>query len=135
MVGSVICDKTEHKYRTCTSRTKDAIIGRKYRSFCIGEKVTKPEVACADILDEADRIFEMVRTKDNVERHPTYKTDDCGIDDECEKRAMWRANLLSNGAKDYDPLYDHKIESRLRTIPCKEGISEQFIWEEKTFMR
>ena len=25
MVGSVICDKTEHKYRTCTSRTKDAI--------------------------------------------------------------------------------------------------------------
>ena len=35
MVGSLLCDKTEHKFHTCTSKTMDAIIGRKYRSFCI----------------------------------------------------------------------------------------------------
>ena len=48
--GPFYCDKTEHNFRTCSSKSTEKIIGRKFRSYCVHEKVAKPESAYNAIL-------------------------------------------------------------------------------------
>ena len=57
MTGPLICDKVEHKFKSCESKTDEQIIARKYRSFCIQEKVAKPHKSNATIVV---RIFFLV---------------------------------------------------------------------------
>ena len=36
--GPIYCDKTEHNFRTCASKSTEKIIGRKFRSYCVKSK-------------------------------------------------------------------------------------------------
>ena len=134
MTGPSICDKVEHKFKSCESKTDGQIIARKYRSFCIQEKVAKPHKSNATILSNADDKFHTLVDENDQRRHPDYKTDDCGIDDKMENLAMNRANLLSNGEIQFEPEFDHKIENQYRFMPQKNAPSEKFVWEEPTFI-
>ena len=57
MVGEKICDKVEHQFKSCESKTDGQIIGRKYRSYVIKEKVAKPHKSNETIIANADSEF------------------------------------------------------------------------------
>ena len=42
ITGPTFCTKTEHSFSICQSMSEGQIIKRKYRSFCVREKVQKP---------------------------------------------------------------------------------------------
>ena len=132
ITGSTFCDKTEH---SCQSKSEGQIIKRKYRSFCIKEKVQKPHLSCSQVIIDADDKLELkMDKKSKMEKDPEWKSYHCGIDDQQEIKAMRRANLVSNGATRFDPKFDQKIENRFRTIPRMGEPAEQFVWEEENFI-
>ena len=128
MTGPTYCDKTEHQFGSCESENDFKIIKRKYRSFVVGQKVEKPDLSYAKIIDEADGKFD-------TNRYADFKTKKCGIDDKTEIQSMQRAHLVSHGENLYDPQYDQKIENRLRTITVEDEFDvQQFVWEEEGFI-
>ena len=51
MIGQTICDKIEHQFKSCESKTDGQIIQRKYRSFCIKKKGCKAsQIKCNDSI-------------------------------------------------------------------------------------
>ena len=134
MTGPSVCDKTEHAFNVCQT-TDGKIIKRKFRSFVVREKVENPHIPATEIITDADRLLETkVNRTTKLEKDPEYKTNECGIDDSLEMRAMNRAQMVSHGAARFDPQYDHQIENRLRSLPRSNGSEERFIWEEKNFI-
>ena len=51
---------TEHQFGSCESENDFKIIKRKYRSFVVGQKVEKPDLSYAKIIDEADGKFKVI---------------------------------------------------------------------------